>query len=64
MTLYAFLVSAFFAILWREDRRERWKLFGILMAALVRRRARRGVADVPVSALTRGPAAAVLISVP
>ena len=35
MTLYAFLVSAFFSILWREDRRERWKLFGILMAALV-----------------------------
>jgi len=35
MTLYALLVSAFFAILWREDGRERWKLFGILVAALV-----------------------------
>lgn len=35
MTLYAALVSAFFSILWREGRRERWKLFGILMAALV-----------------------------
>jgi hypothetical protein len=35
MTLYAVLVSAFFAILWREERRERWKLFGILLAALV-----------------------------
>ncbi len=35
MTLYALLVSAFFAVLWRDDRRERWKLFGILVAALV-----------------------------
>ena len=35
MTLYALLVSAFFASLWREDGRERWKLFGILVAALV-----------------------------
>jgi uncharacterized membrane protein YfcA len=35
MTLYAFLVSAFFALLWRQERRERWKLFGLLMASLV-----------------------------
>lgn len=35
MTLYAFLVSAFFALLWRQDRRERWKMFGLLMASLV-----------------------------
>ena len=35
MVLYAFLVSAFFALLWRQDRRERWKLFGILVASLV-----------------------------
>jgi uncharacterized membrane protein YfcA len=35
MTLYAFLVSAFFALLWRRERRERWRLFGLLMACLV-----------------------------
>ena len=35
MTLYAFLVSAFFALLWRQDRRERWKLFATLMVSLV-----------------------------
>ena len=35
MALYAFLVSSFFAILWRQERKERWRLFGILMAALV-----------------------------
>ena len=35
MTFYALLVSAFFAILWRDGRRERLKLFGILMASLV-----------------------------
>ena len=35
MTIYAVLVSAFFALLWREDRRARWKLFGVLLAALV-----------------------------
>ncbi len=35
MTLYAFLVSSFFALLWRQERRERWKLFGLLMASLV-----------------------------
>jgi hypothetical protein len=35
MTVYALLVSAFFALLWRQDRRERLKLFGILMASLV-----------------------------
>jgi hypothetical protein len=35
LTLYAFLVSAFFALLWREDRKERWKLFGTLIGSLV-----------------------------
>ena len=35
MSLYAFLVSAFFALLWRETRRERWRLFGIVFGALV-----------------------------
>jgi hypothetical protein len=35
MTAYALLVSAFFALLWREGRRERWRLFGILIASLV-----------------------------
>ena len=35
MTLYALLVSAFFALLWRQDVRERWKLFGTLLASLV-----------------------------
>ena len=35
MTLYAVLVSAFFALLWRESRRDRWKLFATLLASLV-----------------------------
>ncbi|HTY41328.1 MAG TPA: hypothetical protein VMH79_05595 [Thermoanaerobaculia bacterium] len=35
MTLYALLVSGFFALLWRQERRERWKLFGLLVASLV-----------------------------
>jgi hypothetical protein len=35
MTVYALLVSAFFALLWRDTRVERWKLFGILVGALV-----------------------------
>jgi hypothetical protein len=35
MTVYAVLVSGFFALLWRETPRERWRLLGILMAALV-----------------------------
>jgi hypothetical protein len=35
MTVYALLVSSFFALLWRDARAERWKLFGILMGALV-----------------------------
>ena len=35
MTVYAVLVSAFFALLWREERAARWKLFGILLGALV-----------------------------
>ncbi|MGH9369434.1 MAG: hypothetical protein ACRD3M_17405 [Thermoanaerobaculia bacterium] len=34
MTVYALLVSAFFALLWR-DGRERWKLFGLLLGSLV-----------------------------
>jgi hypothetical protein len=35
MAVYALLVSAFFALLWREERRERLRLFGILLAALL-----------------------------
>lgn len=35
MTTYAFLVSAFFSLLWREGRRERGKLFAIVFGALV-----------------------------
>jgi len=35
MALYALLVSGFFALLWRDGRRERLKLFGVLMGALV-----------------------------
>jgi hypothetical protein len=35
MTFYALLASAFFALLWREGRRERWRLFGTLIASLV-----------------------------
>jgi len=35
MTIYALLVSSFFALLWREGKRERWRLFGILLASLL-----------------------------
>lgn len=35
MTIYALLVSSFFALLWRRERRERLRLFGVLMGALV-----------------------------
>ncbi len=35
MVFYAFLVSAFFALLWRQEKRERWKLFGVILASLV-----------------------------
>jgi hypothetical protein len=35
MTVYALLVSAFFALLWRNESRERWKLFGVLLVSLV-----------------------------
>ena len=35
MAAFALLVSAFFALLWREERRERWKLFGLLLASLL-----------------------------
>ena len=35
MAVYALLVSAFFALLWREGSRERLRLFGILVAALL-----------------------------
>jgi glucan phosphoethanolaminetransferase (alkaline phosphatase superfamily) len=35
MTIYALLVSSFFALLWRRERRERFRLFGVLMGALV-----------------------------
>jgi hypothetical protein len=35
MTVYALLVSIFFAFLWRNERRERLVLFGKIFAALV-----------------------------
>ena len=35
MAIYALLVSGFFALLWRDGARERWRLFGILLAALL-----------------------------
>jgi hypothetical protein len=35
MTIYALLVSGFFALLWRQERRDRWKLFGLLVSSLV-----------------------------
>jgi hypothetical protein len=35
MAIYAFFVSAFFAFLWREGRRERVKLFGLIFGSLV-----------------------------
>jgi hypothetical protein len=35
MSVYALLVSAFFALLWRDARRERWKLFALLFGSLV-----------------------------
>ena len=35
MTLYAFLISLFFALLWRNERRERAALFVKLFLALV-----------------------------
>ena len=48
MTVYALLVSAFFALLWREESRERWRLFGILLALARARGSRRRLADVSV----------------
>lgn len=40
MTLYAFLLGGFFAVLWRRERRDQWRLFwqvfgGLLAGALV-----------------------------
>lgn len=35
MAVYAVLVSGFFALLWRESARDRKRLFGLLIAALV-----------------------------
>jgi hypothetical protein len=35
MTAYALLVSLFFALLWRDEPRQRLRLFAILLAALV-----------------------------
>jgi len=35
MTVYALLVSIFFAFLWRNEGRDRWILFGKIFAALV-----------------------------
>jgi cytochrome bd-type quinol oxidase subunit 2 len=34
MTIYAFLISAFFGLLWREGRRERVRFFIFLFLAL------------------------------
>jgi hypothetical protein len=35
MAVYAVLVSGFFALLWRESARDRRRLFGLLIAALI-----------------------------
>jgi uncharacterized membrane protein YfcA len=35
MAAYALLLSAFFAILWRRERREQWKLFLQLFIGLI-----------------------------
>lgn len=35
MTLYAFLVSAFFSVLWAHERPARLRLFGKIFGALV-----------------------------
>lgn len=35
MAVYAVLVSGFFALLWRESGRDRRRLFGLLIAALI-----------------------------
>jgi hypothetical protein len=35
MAVYALLVSGFFALLWRDFPRDRLRLFGILLAALL-----------------------------
>jgi hypothetical protein len=35
MAVYALLVSGFFALLWRDSPRDRLRLFGILLAALL-----------------------------
>lgn len=35
MAVYALLVSAFFGLLWRDEGRDRLRLFGILLAALL-----------------------------
>jgi len=35
MTLYAFLVSAFFSLLWKRSGRARWRLFLQLFACMM-----------------------------
>jgi uncharacterized membrane protein YfcA len=35
MVAYALLISSFFALLWRRERREQWKLFAQLFFGLV-----------------------------
>ncbi|HEX9286246.1 MAG TPA: hypothetical protein VF999_03150 [Thermoanaerobaculia bacterium] len=35
MAVYGLLVSGFFALLWRDSSRDRLRLFGILLAALL-----------------------------
>ena len=35
MVLYAGGTAAFFALLWRDEQRDRWKLFAIIFVALL-----------------------------
>ncbi len=35
MTVFAFLTSAFFSLLWRDNKRDQWRLFGLLFGSLV-----------------------------
>lgn len=35
MSLYALLTAAFFALLWRSGRRERWKYFAFVLFAML-----------------------------
>ena len=35
MAVYALLVSVFFTLLWRQGKRDRWRLFGLIFGSLV-----------------------------